>query len=319
MNKYIRYFLRRNKIYRGNLKSTYKNWNVLPCDELYLNKISNKQRIEHCALMTEKIIFHTYWHGDFGLKQSFSIKSFLCTQDLRNTELWLWLDASNGYSQLLENKYLLELKDKIKILPWNIEEEIFDTPFQNIKSFLLKDKPLPARGDDFRIIALYKFGGVYFDLDIMFLKDFSSLLRGHEFVYAWEYQPYANSAVIYLRKNSFLTIYLMKKMRKEKRLCRGFCLTIKITNWLICGIIHVHISIHYGVDIQKICLLIISTIFSKDSILILSEIQGLNLIKTFSLLHLLIIGTIDGIWKSIRILILEYSMQNIINYCYCNS
>ncbi|QIU96552.1 glycosyltransferase [Bacteroides faecium] len=216
MNKYIRYFLRRNKIYRGNLKSTYKNWNVLPCDELYLNKISNKQRIEHCALMTEKIIFHTYWHGDFGLKQSFSIKSFLCTQDLRNTELWLWLDASNGYSQLLENKYLLELKDKIKILPWNIEEEIFDTPFQNIKSFLLKDKPLPARGDDFRIIALYKFGGVYFDLDIMFLKDFSSLLRGHEFVYAWEYQPYANSAVIYLRKNSFLTIYLMKKMMKRK-------------------------------------------------------------------------------------------------------
>lgn len=50
----------------------------------------------------------------------------------------------------------------------------------------------------------------------MFLKDFTPLLKGHEFVYAWEYQSYANSAILYLRKNSYITNYLAKKLQKRK-------------------------------------------------------------------------------------------------------
>ena len=130
--------------------------------------------------------------------------------------MWLWLDEANGYSQVESNPYLHELKDKIKIVSWNVEKEIVGTPFLKIKEYIHAAKNLAAKGDDFRIISLYKYGGLYFDLDVMFLKDFTPLLKGHEFVYAWEYQPYANSAILYLRKNSYITNYLAKKLQKRK-------------------------------------------------------------------------------------------------------
>ena len=42
--------------------------------------------------------YHMYWHGTFSSKQAFAVKSFLATQDLNNSELWLWLDSENGYA-----------------------------------------------------------------------------------------------------------------------------------------------------------------------------------------------------------------------------
>ena len=42
--------------------------------------------------------FHMFWRGRFGAKQAFAIKSFLATQDLQQSELWLWLHAQDaGY------------------------------------------------------------------------------------------------------------------------------------------------------------------------------------------------------------------------------
>lgn len=108
------YFKKKNEFYTGNLEPTYTNWDILECKDLYLSKVSDSQREQSSRLLTEKTIFHAYWHGTFGLKQAFSIKSFLCTQNLESTELWLWLDEANGYSQVESNPYLHELKDKIK-------------------------------------------------------------------------------------------------------------------------------------------------------------------------------------------------------------
>lgn len=211
-----RYFKNKNKFYTGSLVPSYTNWNIIEPHRLYLNSVSCAEREEFSKLLTEKTIFHSYWYGSFGAKQAFSIKSLLCTQDPDNTEVWLWLDEQNGYSEMNENKYLQELQGKIKVLPWNTKREISNTPFQKIKTFINSGKPLAAKGDDFRIITLSKYGGVYFNLDIMFLKDFTLLLKGHEFVYAWEYQPYANSALLYLRKNSYITNYLTRKFLKRK-------------------------------------------------------------------------------------------------------
>lgn len=209
-------FRKRNEFYTGHLEPTYTNWNIINQKDLYLGKVSESQRKQSLHLLTEKTIFHAYWHGTFGLKQAFSVKSFLCTQNQEHTELWLWLDAADGYSQIETNPYLQELKSRIKILSWNADDEIANTPLLKIKKYINMPKNLAARGDDFRIISLYKYGGVYFDLDVMFLKDFTPLLMGHEFVYAWEYQPYANSALLYLRKNSYITNYLAQKFLERK-------------------------------------------------------------------------------------------------------
>ena len=69
------YFEKKNEFYTENLEPSYTNWNILKCKDLYLSKVSDIQREQSSQLLTEKTIFHAYWHGTFGLKQAFSIKS----------------------------------------------------------------------------------------------------------------------------------------------------------------------------------------------------------------------------------------------------
>lgn len=166
-----------------------------------------------------KIIAHAFWHGLIGEKQLFSIKSFLCTQDLKLFDIWLWLDEDSislnknnkAFEQLLKSNQF-----PIVVKKWDVFEQIEKTPFANIKWYFKWNRPLASIADDFRVIALYKYGGLYFDLDIMFCKSLSPLLMGPEFVYAWEKQPFANSALLFIRKDSYINNELSKTMIRRK-------------------------------------------------------------------------------------------------------
>jgi hypothetical protein len=59
--------------------------------------------------------------------------------------------------------------------------------------------PLYLYGDLFRcMLCVSGLGDVlYADLDVCFLKDFSPLFQAGDFLYRWERQPYANSAILY--------------------------------------------------------------------------------------------------------------------------
>ena len=46
-----------------------------------------------------------------------------------------------------------------------------------------------------RLIILYKYGGIYIDLDIFLLKDFTPLF-GMKFCYAWSYLKTGNNAIL---------------------------------------------------------------------------------------------------------------------------
>lgn len=173
-----------------------------------------------CQSTFTPVIAHTYWQGEVGEKQLFSIKSFLCTQQMENFEIWLWLEE-NSYEANLQNSALQRLvmmsNHKLVLKKWNVFLEIQSTPAENGKSyFRWSGKPLPFIADDFRIIALYKYGGLYFDLDVMFCRDLSPLLMRGEFVYAWEKQPFANNDLLFLHKRSALAECIIKKMIKEK-------------------------------------------------------------------------------------------------------
>jgi hypothetical protein len=50
--------------------------------------------------------YHMYWFGPFGRKPAFAVKSFLATQDPGRGELWLWLDADEGYEGHQDNEFL---------------------------------------------------------------------------------------------------------------------------------------------------------------------------------------------------------------------
>lgn len=71
----------------------------------------------------------------------------------------------------------------------------------------VKDKfDFTYSADIFRLLmcVLKKESFVYVDLDICFLKDFASLYEQGDFVYEWEYQKFANNAIIFSSENGIL-------------------------------------------------------------------------------------------------------------------
>jgi len=159
----------------------------------------------------EKVKFHTYWFTgkDFGKKQTMVIKSYLVTQNLDNTEFILWSNID-----IRDNEYLKPLLPYITFKIYNPFLESKGTPIENRHDiFALNDKKNWAGGDLFRILALHNYGGIYVDMDMVFLRDFSPLFN-QEFMYKWgckdEWDENGiNGACMGMFKNSKLTNMLI--------------------------------------------------------------------------------------------------------------
>jgi hypothetical protein len=161
---------------------------------------------------------HCYWFGEFGRKQEFCIKSFLCTQPV-NSKVILWLDIDNGFQGYERNPHIQTLIKHLEVKAYDPRRETEGTPWADhlhLARFSEGYMELVKRGDAFRFLILYKYGGTYFDLDIMFLQDISPLIHT-EFCYAWEKQPYANSAIFHLEARSTIATYLMQKCIKKQQ------------------------------------------------------------------------------------------------------
>jgi hypothetical protein len=147
-----------------------------------------------------------YWYGDFSSKQAFTVKSFLATQDLGNSELWLWLDAESGHAGHNDNPYLRPFLPFLNVMRFDPEVEAKDSPLERSRDLYLDLDPT-RRSNFFRFAVLYKYGGTYTDMDMMFLRDFDALRRTRyfhdEFCYRWSsHVSYANSAVLRLNQHS---------------------------------------------------------------------------------------------------------------------
>lgn len=207
----INYLTRQKSTNKKEDLLKYKQWLHEKEDKAYLQNYDPAK-----MSIPQKILCHAYWHGLFGRKQAFSVKSFLATQDLGKVELWLWLDEDNGYEGYEKNEWLKPLLPHIKVLSYNPSKRLEGSRFQNQKWIFDQKRRIANRADGLRIWALHEFGGFYFDLDVMFIKDLTPLFLGDEYLYAWEYQPYANSAILFLRKGSYLNEYIWKKVDRCK-------------------------------------------------------------------------------------------------------
>lgn len=159
------------------------------------------------SLESETMDFHLYWKTvrPFGRKQLLPIKSFIATQPLNQFRLNLWSNSDLTKSPLLK--------------PWLrfINFRLYD-PVEETKGTLLEssaqaradDTFVYSGGDIFRALILHKYGGVYVDMDSVFLRAFSPLF-GAEFMYKWSFQPTAiSSAVMWLKKQSPLSAELLR-------------------------------------------------------------------------------------------------------------
>jgi hypothetical protein len=128
----------------------------------------------------DKIVnFHVYSEIR-NEKELECVKSYFATQNLKKTRLILWSDYD-----ITDNELLEPFKDKIDFRVWNPIEEAKGTPLENQKEKLeAADQKHYLQSDLLRLLALYKYGGVWIDMDIILLRDFKAILD-QEYMYQW--------------------------------------------------------------------------------------------------------------------------------------
>jgi len=127
---------------------------------------------------------HFYWRvpREFGRKQVLPIKSAI-VNNKNNSDIFLWsnVDLSN-------NIYIKDLLPYIKLKIWDPIKELKDSfLLDNVDYFLknnIDDEKCWLGGDLFRLLCLYKYGGIYIDMDMVVLRDLSPLFS-YNFLYQW--------------------------------------------------------------------------------------------------------------------------------------
>lgn len=155
------------------------------------------------------LYYHVYWYGKISEKQYACILSYLQTQGWDNTKLIVWIDHENP-ENLRDEVSIMQKYNTFKL--YKPEELAKGTPFEG-HDFININNPeyIKYRSDFARIMILYHYGGVYFDLDMILLKDLSPLLH-MEFCYQWSnIDGRGNNALLSLYKGSDMCVKLMNK------------------------------------------------------------------------------------------------------------
>ena len=182
----------------------------------------------------DKTIFHFYWRvpKDFGRKQALPVKSAITTQDLSKTKIILWSNVD-----LSDNPYVKPMLPFIELKIWDLGKEIKDTPLENssVLQGITDDYLCYLGGDLFRLLCLYKYGGVYNDMDVVLLRNFLPILP-YEFMYQWGSsgtiptsheeimrEIRQNGAVMRLKAKSQLSIDLLEELKNTSGIANSTC------------------------------------------------------------------------------------------------
>ncbi|CAB4396487.1 uncharacterized protein OCT59_002588 [Rhizophagus irregularis] len=162
-----------------------------------------------CSPDQPPMLFHVFWKGDISDKISLMIKSFLFTQPLQCSKLYIWLDDTT--MTLEDNPYsysLLQFSPKyIEFKNWNTEEQLnYDPIYKGWEYNLNKKRRSVSFSDMVRFVVLQRYGGIYVDADVLLLRDLSQFYHTNfEFSYQWSFKEDYNTAVLRLRPNSTTT------------------------------------------------------------------------------------------------------------------
>ena len=142
---------------------------------------------------TKSVQFHCYWNGNLNEKHLYSILSCYYFNVRKNKhKIILWLENN------VPNHYNTEIEKYAEIRFFSIKDEIKNT------EFIPTDVKYNTRSISYgysevvRYLLLYNYGGVWFDLDCFFLRNFDPLFCKYKTdicVYQWEDQNYPNCAV----------------------------------------------------------------------------------------------------------------------------
>ena len=166
----------------------------------------------------EPVIFHMFW-GKLPVAEqaALAILSFLATQDLDFSVLWIWsplgVDAASDplFSPLTKSKHIF-----FKAFDAVIEAK--GTALEG--SHLLNaatssnDPRFYLLGDLVRLLVLARHGGVYVDMDVILLRNLGPLL-GHEFAEQWGTSCFeSNGAVLRIKAGSIFANHIVEFVSK---------------------------------------------------------------------------------------------------------
>ncbi|CAG8569847.1 12164_t:CDS:1 [Racocetra fulgida] len=152
------------------------------------------------------MLFHVFWQGNITDKLALLMKSFLYTQPLECSTLYVWLDNLND-TNLNDNKYIRPLlkysPTLIEFKLWNMSELLSSSDVYagwQEPDYFLKSVKL---SDLVRFVVLHKYGGIYIDSDVLLVRDMRPLYYANfEFSYRWSMKNEYNTAVLRLWKQS---------------------------------------------------------------------------------------------------------------------
>jgi hypothetical protein len=140
---------------------------------------------------SERVTFHMYWRErfgrfwptvrPFGRKQALPVKAFVATQDLSMCSLVLWSDRD-----LSNNEWLQPFLPHLTLRVYDAAAEARGTSLEgHPRVYRQRDARAYRDGDLFRVLVLYKYGGIYADMDTVLLRSLGVFLD-QEFLYQWE-------------------------------------------------------------------------------------------------------------------------------------
>ena len=127
-------------------------------------------------------IFHTYWRGAWGEAFDWTIESFLATQRLGDGHRMIfWYDEDDPPEST--RNYFQHYSDYVEIRKIDLAAESKGTCLENMLEWTDPSYQWEVRmsvasfSDMVRTLLLSKYGGVWVDTDIIFLRDMTPLLR----------------------------------------------------------------------------------------------------------------------------------------------
>jgi hypothetical protein len=191
--------------------------NYLDCLN-FLAQIKNKD----FEYPSEKINFHIY--SEFRTdKEIVSLMSFFATQNLEKTKVIVWSDYD-----IRNEPRIQRFKDLVDFRVWDAKSEAVGTPIEKeLRMFKAADEKHYLQSDLLRLLALYKYGGVWIDMDIVLLRDFKPLLD-QEYMYMWGSETDfknqgACATVLSLKKESEFSIKLLEEATKMPIIPNSTC------------------------------------------------------------------------------------------------
>src|ERR1700680_4722187 len=153
---------------------------------------------------SQPLIYHCYWQGRLSRHHELSLRSLIATQS-PPYRVWVWLPPND----VIENRPFLNLFAKfpnVEFKAYVPEQEAIGTPYEQRIDLVAGRTSVPRRvaldiSNYLRLLALAQYGGVYFDLDVLFLKDLRALCT-QEFFSQWSNRPFGNNALMSFRSNS---------------------------------------------------------------------------------------------------------------------